>query len=117
MQGSLDEPPIIVRGKRWSWRQIAPAIFLLLILLGRFGDHGGNVSATAQDPMIWMFAGVGGLALLTMVRLVVSPPTLELSPQGIRRTYGWRSRRYRWEDVANFRPVHLARLEAVGFDY
>jgi uncharacterized membrane protein YhaH (DUF805 family) len=117
MQGSLEEPPIIVRGRRWSWQRIAPAIVFPILLLSRFSVYGGSASAMAQDPMNWMFAGVGGLMVIALVVMVVSPPTLELSPQGIRRTYGWRTWRYRWDDVVNFRPVHLSRLEAVGFDY
>lgn len=117
MQGSLEEPPIIVLGQRWSWARFWSTAIFLLALVGQLGVAKGDLARLAQQPVAWLLAIFFGLGVTGTVWMLVSPPELELSPQGIRRTIGWRTRRYGWNEIGNFKLVGLPRTEAVGFDY
>ena len=115
MKGSLDEPPVVLRGSRWQWRRMRSLAIIIVALgvvfsrgIGRHAVPGWLVVA----PMAcWRLWGVWRSDLLVLA----FPPTVEIGPAGVLRKAGWRRRRWAWEDFADFRPVQYASVEWVGF--
>jgi uncharacterized membrane protein YhaH (DUF805 family) len=112
MQGSLDLPPVVVRGSlvRALGLFVGSAVFVaggLAILV-----HGGSPVIGALT--LGFFGLCGALALA----MLISPPRLEIGPQGVVHSALWRSKAYAWTDVYNFQPVTLGiSTRMVGFDY
>jgi uncharacterized membrane protein YhaH (DUF805 family) len=112
MQGSLDQPPIVVRATRARaiWLVIGSAIFVAIgIFLWSPTD-----SAVARLFCIGFFGlcGIIGLGIL------IAPPRLEIGPSGLTQTALWRTNKFAWTDVHNFRPTIIGLTnKVVGFDY
>jgi hypothetical protein len=117
MQGSLDDPPIVIVGERWSWRRAWPITIILLAVFNQLALGGGDLHRMARSPMSWFSGAVLVLVVVSLTWQALSPPRLELSPQGIKRTVTWRTWRYGWNELDHFRLISLPRTEAVGFDY
>ncbi|HEY4029017.1 MAG TPA: DUF805 domain-containing protein [Caulobacteraceae bacterium] len=112
MQGSLDRPPIVVRGSRGRglWLLLGSAVFVAggFLIVARGGPSGTGILSI----VFFGLCGVVGVALL------IAPPRLEIGPSGIVQQVLWRTRRYGWSEVYNFRPVVIGLTNAaVGFDY
>jgi hypothetical protein len=123
MQGSLDHPPIVLAFKPGPITRliaVLPALLLmpgLYCLLTAFNPKlaGAAVELGLFGVAFIAFAGVG---LVLGFSALVSPPRLEIGPQGVlQKSFGSR-RRYDWADVENFRPISIKGpvSKAVGFD-
>jgi len=102
MQGNLDTPPIIVRSSRLVSAMVLLicAAFLtlaILVLRDPAKDHAQAVFAAA-------FSAIG---IPLFVWRFVHPDRLTLSPDGITWHGVFRTRRWRWEDIQNFRPYKM----------
>ncbi len=112
MNGSLENPPIVIRGKRLRgiWLLLVGGLMLLSVF-GLIGAQGGWVAAIAPALAGLLFFAVGGW-------LVVSPARLEIDATGVRQTNFWRTRAYAWTDVHDFRPTMVGLYrKMIGFDY
>lgn len=57
---------------------------------------------------------MGGIGLWRLI----APPRLEITASGVRQTVLWRSNRYSWNEIYDFRPVQFGlRPAGVGFDF
>ncbi len=113
MRGSLDEPPVVLRGPRWQWRRLR-ALAIIVVALGVLFNRGAGRYAVPS----WVVIGYGLLATLAVAAnllVLAFPPTVEIGPAGLLRKALWRRRRWAWEDFADFRPVQYANVEWVGF--
>jgi len=112
MRGSLDQPPIVVRGSRW--RGVG------LVVLAAFLSIGSTNAMTSSGPNLSAILFLGVFVLFGEVGLVLVlwPARLEIAPSGITQKVLWRTTRLPWSDVYNFRPVGLGlTTRMVGFDY
>jgi uncharacterized membrane protein YhaH (DUF805 family) len=112
MQGSLDQPPIVVRGSRARaiWLVIGSAIF---VAIGVF-----LWSPTQSAVMRWSCIGFFGLCGALGLAILIVPSRLEVGPSGLTQTVLWRTGRFTWTDVYNFRPAIIGLTnKTVGFDY
>ena len=112
MNGSLENPPIVIRGKRLR------AFYLLalggLMLFSAFGVANGRDSwAAAIAPAI-----AGAVFLVFAIWLIVAPARLRIDAKGVRQTSFWRTRFYAWTDVHDFRPTMVGLYrKMIGFDF
>lgn len=115
MQGSLEEPPVIFRARRWSGRR---TLSLLIILPGM-----ANLAFQARDgssglgPWLWAVLAVVGLSLVTLAWTAISPPTIEVSPSGVRRRAAWRTKQWAWTEIGDFRVARYTTMDVIGFNY
>ena len=72
----------------------------------------------SQDASQW-FPLVFGLLMGAMgLWMLIAPPRLEITASGIRQTALWRTNRYGWNEIYDFRPVQFGlRPASVGFDF
>ena len=112
MQGSLDIPPVVLRGdrRRALLLVLGAALFVALGLMVR--------SAPATSVVSWLAVGFFGLCGLVGVARLIVPPRLEIGPSGLVQKVLWRTSIFAWKDVYNFRPIPIGLTnKAVGFDY
>ena len=110
MQGSLDQPPITLRGSRRGGA--AFLVFgLLLTGAGALAVVGPKVSPAGVGFFIF-----GLLLFFVGVKSVVSPAQLSIGPGGLELNGALGSRRFAWDEVAAFRVVQLRRARLIGFD-
>lgn len=106
-EGSLDNPPIVVRGAAWK---------TLLAMLGCIGFVALAWFLADKQPQIalltFAFFGFGAVALV--VRLF-RPAWVRFSPQGIAIYSGWKERAIVWSDFDEFRLVRVRHNLFVGF--
>lgn len=110
MEGSLDQPPLILRGARKSG---AP-----LLIVGLLMTLGG--AAMIVGPRI----STAGIALFLLglvffffgLTAVAAPAQLAIAPGGMELRGALGTRRFRWDQVAAFRVVSLRRGRLIGFD-
>lgn len=112
MQGSLNQPPVIIRASRTRglWLMIGSGAFVAIALMPL-------ASGGSEGPLVFplVFFGLCGLIGLC---LLISPSRLEISPSGITQTVLWRTARFAWSDVHAFRPATIGLTnKTVGFDY
>ena len=113
MQGSLDNPPMVIRAGRGRGALVLLFAAMLLASGGlRLSGSGGfNGFALA---MLVASALVGAMGLW----MVVAPARLEIGPGGVSQKVLWRNHRYAWNEVYDFRPVQLGGFsKTVGFDF
>jgi uncharacterized membrane protein YhaH (DUF805 family) len=115
MQGSLEQPPIIFRGRRWTWRRAGGVGVILLAavnlaLQGRQGSGGVR-------PTDWVVLALLCIGLIGAIGAAVRPVTLEISPRGLRKTGLLRSKRWTWNEIGDFRVARYSTTDAVGFNY
>ena len=109
MQGDLDNPPIILRARRW---QPLPALALAMTGLSLLGALGSAATLDRLAPPITAFA----LLLATNVLVVAFPARLVLAPGGVTLQAAWRRRSWTWESLRDFRVAHLGGRAYVGCD-
>ena len=112
MQGSLDQPPIVIRSSlsRTATLLLGSGAFVLggLFLLAQGRD-------TFADLLAIGFFGLCGLVALAML---IVPPRLEIGPSGLTQTVLWRKSRFVWTDVYDFHPKTLGlATKGIGFRY
>lgn len=112
MQGSLDEPPIVLRGDRGRGALVVMGSVVFVALgIGMWSSQG----ASSSSAFAIGFFGLCGLAGLAML---VAPPRLEIGPGGLTQRVLWRTSNFAWADVYNFRPMTIGlTTKMVGFDY
>jgi len=112
MQGSLENPPIVIRGKRW--RGAYMLVLALLIGLSALG-----VLNTGRFDVAMLIPAIAGLFLGAMgLWMVLMPATLIVGRNGIKQTVLWRTRSYSWSQAYDFRPVMVGLYtKMVGFDF
>ena len=111
MKGTLDEPPIVLRGRRAGgvWMLILSAIFIA---------GGFLMLSSGQSPaMAILIIGFFGLIAVFGLVTMVSPARLEIGPTGLVQKVLWRTTTLAWADVHHFRPAKLMSSRMVGFDY
>jgi hypothetical protein len=114
MQGSLEQPPIVIRGKRWFWIRLSLVGGLMVALCVY-----AVVAAPAKDtiPSLLCLAFFGFMFVGSVSR-VFKPARLEIGPAGIVQQGLNKTRRFAWDDVYNFRTASLGvSTRVVGFDY
>ena len=101
MRGSLESPPIVVRASRLrttlSLALLAAAVGYLIFRLG-------------QD---WSDDDHAALFLLDLLR----PSRLTLDWRGLTQSRLWKTRRWSWDEVSEFRVLSRMGGRCVGFDY
>lgn len=110
MQGSLDQPPIVLQGARGR----GVPVLILGLLLTAFGAtliagphvSGGGVLVFALGLLTFFFG------LMTLV----APAELSIAPGGLELKGAFRTRRFGWDEVAAFRVVALRRSRLIGFE-
>ena len=111
MEGSLENPPIVITTSRARsvWLVIASAV---MVTMSAFDLLTGSI-AVATFGIV--FFGLGGVVFLWML---VVPPQLEIGPSGIIQRVLWRTSRFAWADIYDFRPTTIGLTrKTVGFDY
>ena len=113
MQGSLEQPPIVIRGSRGR------ALMVTLICAGFVAIGAAYVSGPKGfDPTMGFAMIFFGLGLLVGLCMLVAPARLEIGPGGIAESVLWRTRRMSWNEAYNFRPVAMGMSNKfIGFDY
>jgi len=115
MQGSLAQPPIIIR----SSRKVAAA--MLLIVVGFVATGIMMARDPEENPVIaYLIAGFFALGIPVFAWRIFRPDTLTLTPEGIffqgmRVTDSWS-----WSEVRDFRPYRPTGktiLKHVGFNF
>jgi hypothetical protein len=115
MKGSLDPPAIVVRAARWK------SLLYFLIGLG-FTVIGALMFASEHSLTMRLEAlfilFVFGPCVALFGWQLVRPGQLVISPDGILLRQLWRTVRWTWREVDNFRVVPLGpTTQQVGFDY
>ena len=114
MQGSLDNPPIVITMSRGK-------MVLLLLIAMMFTIGGGLMIAHKPDDLTgYLCAGFFGLGIPVFIWRFLSPPRLEISPRGISWFTGHKTLEYAWKDFAGFRayrPSSRNLSKYVGFEY
>ena len=111
MQGSLDHPPVVVRAAR-SWALAYLAGCLLFVAVGFY--------SLRFSWAAWLGIPVFALTALVFLVQVLFPATLRLAPEGVAWFTGFKTYRYRWDEIENFRVSRLPAsplTEMVGFEY
>ncbi len=119
MEGSFDNPPIILTGRRvvGFWTTV---VFILFLFVGLDTLVSDRVS---PEPMAVLSVFGGLLGAVAGVWLLLAPPWLEVGPEGISGAFLWRRFRYPWSEVRDFQPVQWrgagpsSPKGAVGFNY
>jgi hypothetical protein len=114
MQGSLDEPPIIIKQDQGKF---VLGLFLIAGSVATFAAMGWGADLRQS---IWVFAGfaLGGLSGLMFMRNFVPPCCLALDESGLTWHGPWTVRRYQWSAFTGFAvvsPLLLARQPGCVF--
>jgi hypothetical protein len=101
MQGSLDNPPVIVRSSRRT------ALWMLLVSILFSGTFIAMLRDPAQQSQSWIaYAGAAffGLGIPIFAARLFWPDTLWIGPSGLIWHSVFRRMSLRWRDVRDFRP-------------
>jgi hypothetical protein len=99
MQGSLDDPPIMIRSSRWK------AALFLLIATGFVAISIWMLSdPKANRWMAWLGIIFFGFGIPVFGLRVIRPDVLMLAPDGITWRSVFRTARWRWTELQNFHP-------------
>jgi hypothetical protein len=114
MQGSLDEPPIIIKQDQGKF---VLGLFLVAGFVVTFCTLGWGANA---GQSAWVFAGfaLGGLGGLMFMRNFVPPCCLALDETGLTWHGPWNVNRYQWSAFTGFAvvsPLLLARQPGCVF--
>lgn len=109
MQGSLDDPPIIVRGSRKKALKalLLSALIIALFLFVIMTPHAyptlkQQIAAAIAPIMLIVFALMAALSAWRLFR----PEILELSPDGLHWRGTLRNKSWAWSDIKRF-AVHV----------
>ncbi len=113
MQGSFDNPPIVIRSSKWK------TALLLAVCVG-FVAIGIFMLGGAIPGVIWSaYLGVAlfGCGIPLFGWQLLRPDSLELSPAGIVWRSVFKTMSWKWQDVGNFRAYRVFFSRQVGFDF
>ena len=111
MDGSLQAPPIVVRGsrRRGAWLVAGSVVF---VACGAVEFGNGQRLVALFTVAFFGLCGVIGLWTL------IAPNNLQIAPSGITQRMLWRTRRFAWADIYNFRATTIGLTsKTVGFDF
>ena len=112
MRGSLESPPIVVRASRLrtllSLALLVAAVGYLIVRLGE---------TWSDDEHAEVFMLLGGAVITLFLLDVLRPSRLVLDWRGLSQSRLWRTRRWSWDEVTEFRVLSKAGGRCVGFDY
>jgi hypothetical protein len=114
VQGSLDDPPIVITMSRWK------TVLLFLLCMGFVVMGVWLVVKDPQKAIGYLCAGFFGLGIPVFIWRMLSPPRLELSRDGISWFTGAKTLKYPWSDFAAFRtykPSGRGVSKYVGYLY
>jgi hypothetical protein len=112
MRGSLDQPPVVVTVSRGRWVRLAIGAVVLVAMGFYLLSQPGNPGAAI------LCIGAFGFGLAVGLVMLISPPRLEVGPSGVAQTVFWRTRRFAWSEIDNFRTAVIGlNGRVVGFDY
>jgi hypothetical protein len=111
MQGSLDQPPIVIRSSTLK----SFSLMAGCALIAAFSWLEMSISPSSSHAASGFVAF--GLAVPYYAWLLLSPNVLTLSPEGLELKTRWRKARWSWQEVSRFRvvPVHILSRH-IGFD-
>jgi hypothetical protein len=112
MQGSLEQPPILIRASRWK-------AALVIVVSAGFMAIGVMMLVDWRPEPAWhsqVVLAVFGFGLIIGLGSVLWPSSLEISPAGLALRVLFRRRRWRWNEIGNFRVIRIERTGMVGFD-
>jgi hypothetical protein len=111
MKGSLDQPPVIIYVSTWKMilGLLGSVMFVAIaVVLNKIGRGG-----VLMDLCGLFFAAVG----LRYLLVLIFRSRFEISPTGILWFKGYRTFKYRWSDIFNFRAIRVSSFtHAVAFD-
>jgi hypothetical protein len=115
VQGSLDQPPIVVRSSRST-------SFLMLIISVAFVAAGVGILRDPHQNHAMGYLGIAffGLGIPIFAWRLVRPDILTLAPDGITWRNALRTTHWQWSDVERFRaysPSSRSSSKHVGFDF
>jgi hypothetical protein len=119
MQGSFDNPPVVVRASRWTamWMLAVSILFVggfILMLRDPRLKEPWQVIAACASALLFGF-GIAALA-----RGLLRPSTLEMTPSGLVWRGTFRTTSFPWSDIKDFRPYRPSPRvisRHVGFDF
>ena len=115
MQGSLNLPPVIIRSSRKT------AALMLSICAGFVAIGLMMARDPEENPVIAYFvSGFFALGIPLFGWRLIRPDTLTLTPDGVFWQSIFRSVRWKWEEVQDFRaysPTGKPGSKHVGFDF
>ncbi|MDE2500029.1 MAG: hypothetical protein KGL56_07535 [Alphaproteobacteria bacterium] len=106
MQGSLEQPPVIVTQDRLKLALLILLFAGLTVMLGL----GAWISSFLRSA-VWAYLGLSFLAPLALACAVAAaasgwsflhPGSITLDPEGLTYRAYWYVRRHRWRDIAEF---------------
>jgi hypothetical protein len=111
MQGSLDQPPIIIRSSRMT------AAVLLLFAVG-FVAMGiwFSISPTANHVIGYFVTAFFGISIPIIAWRLIRPDSLTLTPDGACWHSTFAIIRFRWDEVQNFRVWGGTFSTDIGYD-
>jgi len=112
VKGTLENPPIIIEGRRI--RAIVVFSFSLFLLLVTALEVTVKALSTIaiEGALLWT------AAVLVTGWQVARPSRLEVTSDGITLKVLWRTRRYAWDQIHDFRPCTVGLYtQTVGFDF
>ncbi len=112
MRGSLESPPIVVRASRLrttlSLALLAAAVGYLIFRLGQ---------DWSDDDHAALFLLLGGAVIALFLLDLLRPSRLTLDWRGLTQSRLWKTRRWSWDEVSEFRVLSRMGGRCVGFDY
>lgn len=113
MQGSLGQPPIVIRSSR------ATAALMLSIVAG-FVAIGLMMAQDPEESAVigYLMAGAFSLGIPVFAWRLVRPDTMTLTPDGISWQNMFRTDRWEWSEVQDFhayKPTSRTIAKHVGF--
>ena len=110
MQGDLDNPPIILRARRWQPLLVFAVAMTGLNLAGALGSGG-------RPDRLAVPITTCGLLLAANLLAVLFPARLILAPGGITLQAALRRRVWTWDSLRDFRVTHMGGRAYVGCDH
>jgi hypothetical protein len=111
VQGSLDQPPIVVRSSQLQ-------SFVLLVISMVFFLAGVLIPPKTAGGYLWI--AFSGLGVLLFAWRCARPDILIVAPDGVTSRIAFRTKHWQWSDLQNFRPYSPAGRtlsKHLGFDF
>jgi uncharacterized membrane protein YhaH (DUF805 family) len=110
VQGSLDQPPIVLQAPRKGGTPVL-ILGLLLTAMGAVWIVGPRSAAGGAVTF-----ALGLLTFFLGLMKLVAPAQLAIAPGGMELKGPFKTRRFGWDEVALFRVVALRRTRLIGFE-
>jgi len=112
MRGSLEAPPIIVRGSRLK---TASSLVLLGLAVAFLVRRLREDWADDQHALVFIILG-GAIVTLLIVDLI-RPARLVLDWRGLTQSRLWGRRRWSWDEIGDFRVAPRGVGRCIAFDF